>query len=159
MFILFSDSAKVDPSETQVPNCDLSRGELLEALCHSQTRAREAEKLAQEACDEKEHVFDLFFQQASCLFAYKQWLRVLQLETLCLHLRSKEHIASFSPPSSLLPKDTSLRKNRFRDGKKKVEKERFNNISKCAVAFAIGLGLAGAGLLVGWTVGCLFPAF
>lgn len=148
----------MDSSDT---NSDLNRAQLLEALCHSQTRAREAEKLAQEACDDKDHVINLFFQQASCLFAYRQWLRMLQLETLCLHLRSKDGITSFAPPS-LLPwvksKGVNLRKNRSRAAKKKADEQRFN-ASKCALAFAIGLGLAGAGLLVGWTVGWLFPAF
>ncbi|PIN21423.1 hypothetical protein CDL12_05896 [Handroanthus impetiginosus] len=141
---------------TQEPTSnDLSRAQLLEALCHSQTRAREAEKLAQEACDEKDHIINLFFQQASCLFAYRQWLRMLQLETLCLHLRSKHQLSSFTP-SILLNKGVILRKNRRRPAKKKLRKERCD-ISKCAIAFAIGLSLAGAGLLVGWTIGWLFP--
>ncbi|XP_057774209.1 uncharacterized protein LOC130993364 isoform X2 [Salvia miltiorrhiza] len=155
------DAEKVEPSDPQVPNGGLSRGELLEALCHSQTRAREAEKLAQEACVEKDHVFDLFFQQASCLFAYRQWLRLLQLETLCLHLRSKDEITSFAPPSLsswVRSKGVTSKKNRCGAAKKKVNRRRCN-ISKCAVAFAIGLGLAGAGLLAGWTIGWLFPAF
>ncbi|KAH6809709.1 hypothetical protein C2S51_027492 [Perilla frutescens var. frutescens] len=155
------NAAKVGSSDARVPNGDISRGELLEALCHSQTRAREAEKLAQEACDEKDRVIDLFFQQASSLFAYRQWLRILQLETLCLHLRSKDHITCFSPPY-LLPwaksKGVNLRKNRLRAAKNKADKQSCN-ICKCALAFAIGLGLAGAGLLLGWTIGWLFPSF
>ncbi|XP_047971991.1 uncharacterized protein LOC125214848 isoform X2 [Salvia hispanica] len=153
------NAAKVDSSDTRVQNGDLSRGELLEALCHSQKRAREAEKLAQEACDEKDHVFNLFFQQASCLFAYRQWLRLLQLETLCLHLRSKDEITSFTPPSLSPWVKRNSRKNRFDAAAKKKVNRRSCNASRCAVAFAIGLGLAGAGLLVGWTIGWLFPAF
>nr|GEX52056.1 RNA-directed DNA polymerase, eukaryota [Tanacetum cinerariifolium] len=35
---------------------ELSKAQLLEALCHSQTRAREAEKAAQQAYNEKEHI-------------------------------------------------------------------------------------------------------
>ncbi|KAK6117688.1 hypothetical protein DH2020_048540 [Rehmannia glutinosa] len=61
------NTSKVDSSNTHETSNDLSRAQLLEALCHSQTRAREAEKFAQEACDEKDHIINLFFQQASCL--------------------------------------------------------------------------------------------
>ncbi|KAI3471228.1 hypothetical protein Pfo_027891 [Paulownia fortunei] len=155
------NTAKVDSSDTQGSSGDLSRAQLLEALCHSQTRAREAEKLAQESCDEKDHVTNLFFQQASCLFAYRQWLRILQLETLCLHLRSKDQLSSFTTPA-LLPwvrsKGMTLRKNRHKAAKKKPGKP-ICYISKCAIAFAVGLSLASAGLLVGWSIGWLFPAF
>ncbi|KAL8050746.1 hypothetical protein ABFX02_06G100500 [Erythranthe guttata] len=146
---------KVEPSDIKEPSDDVSRSKLLEALCHSQTKAREAEKLAQKACDEKDDVINLFFRQASCLFAYRQWVRILQLETLCLHLRSKEY--SFTPPI-LLPrvrsKGTALRKISRRAAKKQTGKPRCNHISRCAIAFALGLSLAGAGLLVGWTIGC-----
>ncbi|KAK4403678.1 hypothetical protein Sango_0736400 [Sesamum angolense] len=152
------NTAKVDSSHSQKPRSgDLSRTELLEALCHSQTRAREAEKLAQEACDEKDHVINLFFQQASCLFAYRQWLRMLQLETLCLHLRSKDQLTSFTPPA-IRSKTMTLRRNRNRGPKKKPGKHRCH-INKYAIALAVGLSLAGAGFLVGWTIGWLFPAF
>ncbi|KAK7292822.1 hypothetical protein RJT34_15676 [Clitoria ternatea] len=51
---------------------DLSKAQLTEALCHSQTRAREAEEVAKQAYAEKEHIIGLFFIQASQLFAYKQ---------------------------------------------------------------------------------------
>ncbi|KAL0340961.1 UNVERIFIED_CONTAM: hypothetical protein Sradi_4612900 [Sesamum radiatum] len=152
------NTAKVDTSHSQKPRSgDLSRTELLEALCHSQTRAREAEKLAQEACDEKDHVINLFFQQASCLFAYRQWLRMLQLETLCLHLRSKDQLTSFTPPA-IRSKTMTLRRNRNRGPKKKPGKHRCH-INRYAIALAVGLSLAGAGFLVGWTIGWLFPAF
>ncbi|KAL0452404.1 UNVERIFIED_CONTAM: hypothetical protein Slati_1218500 [Sesamum latifolium] len=152
------NTAKVDSSHSQKPRSgDLSRTELLEALCHSQTRAREAEKLAQEACDEKDHVINLFFQQASCLFAYRQWLRMLQLETLCLHLRSKDQLSSFTPPA-IRSKNMTLRRNRNKGPKKKPGKHRCH-INKYAIAFAVGLSLAGAGFLVGWTIAWLFPAF
>ncbi|KAL3846167.1 hypothetical protein ACJIZ3_003570 [Penstemon smallii] len=156
-----SSTVKLDPLATQEPiSGDLTRSELLEALCHSQTRAREAEKLAREAYNEKERVIDLFFRQASYLFAYRQWLQMLQLESLCLNLRSKNQFNSLTS-SALLPwvrvKGMALRKNRRRTAKKKIGKQRFH-ISKYAIVFALGLGLAGAGLLVGWSVGFLFPA-
>jgi len=34
-----------------------------------------------------------------------------------------------------------------------------NDIGKYCVAFAVGFTLVGAGLILGWTVGWLFPAF
>lgn len=155
-----SYTSKVEPQYTEEPSRDLSRAQLLEALCHSQTQAREAEKLAQEACDEKDHVINLFFQQASRLFAYRQWLRMLQLETLCLHLRSKDELSSIAPPV-LSPwvgsKGMKIRKNRNRAAKRQTGKQRCH-LRKYAFAFALGLSLAGAGLLVGWTIGWLFPA-
>ncbi|XP_028789849.1 uncharacterized protein LOC114745849 [Neltuma alba] len=125
-----------------------SKAQLLEALCHSQTRAREAEKAAQQAYNEKEHILSLFFRQASQLFAYKQWLHLLQLENLCLQLRNKNQ--------PLLR--TKQVKNGHRVGKKRKNSNRRNGIRKCAVAFAVGLGLAGAGLLLGWTMGWMFPS-
>ena len=51
---------------------ELSKAQLLEALCYSQTRAREAKKAAQEAYNEKEHIVNLFRKQAAYLFVYKQ---------------------------------------------------------------------------------------
>ncbi|XP_022878605.1 uncharacterized protein LOC111396396 isoform X1 [Olea europaea var. sylvestris] len=141
-----SSAAKVDKLDTQEQaSADLSRAQLLEALCHSQTRARDAERLAQEACDEKEHIIDLLFRQASYLFAYRQWLQILQLETVCLQLRKKN-----------LPNSTSFLPRVKRKGRILRTHKQSCNISKCAVAFAVGLSLAGAGLLVGWTIGWLF---
>ncbi|CAK9151595.1 unnamed protein product [Ilex paraguariensis] len=153
-------STKEDESETQHRhNSDLSKAELLEALCHSQTRAREAEKAAQQAYDEKEHIIKLFFRQASHLFAYKQWIHILQLETLCLHLRNNNQPISTLFPN-LLPrvprKGRQLRKGRNRAAKKRQPPR--HKLNKSAVAFSVGLSLAGAGLLLGWTMGWLFPA-
>ncbi|KAJ9553059.1 hypothetical protein OSB04_017104, partial [Centaurea solstitialis] len=67
--------------ENMQANSELSKAELLEALCHSQTRARQAEEAAKKACDEKEDMISHFLKQASQLFAYKQWFHMLQLET------------------------------------------------------------------------------
>ncbi|CAL9062766.1 unnamed protein product [Musa banksii] len=133
---------------------DLSRAELLEALHHSQTRARIAEIAAQKAYDEKEHIVKLLFRQASHLFAYKQWLRVLQLDNIFLQLKIKDHqIATIIPVLPWMPLKGKLsgKGNITRNGSKKHKR----HICKYAVAFAVGLGLAGAGLLLGWTIGCL----
>ncbi|XP_027364927.1 uncharacterized protein LOC113871991 [Abrus precatorius] len=157
---LSSDESKDSSSSNkgwQINSENSSMAELLKALCHSQTRAREAEKAAQRAYSEKEHILSLFFRQAAQLFAYKQWFHVLQLENLCLQLRNKNQpllnlfpaYLPWNPCSGML-----LKKARSRA--KKINRRRCG-IRKCAIAFAMGLGLAGAGLLLGWTMGWMFP--
>ncbi|KAG9448212.1 hypothetical protein H6P81_014340 [Aristolochia fimbriata] len=134
---------------------DPSKSQLLEALRHSQTRAREAEKAAQQAYSEKEHIVKLFLRQASQLFACKQWLQLLQLETLYLQLKAKDHqISALFPVLPWMPPKSKLRKGASRKGRPHK-----CDIGRCAVAFAVGLSLAGAGLLLGWTLGWLFPSF
>uniref|UniRef100_A0A5B7BUV1 Uncharacterized protein n=1 Tax=Davidia involucrata TaxID=16924 RepID=A0A5B7BUV1_DAVIN len=155
-------STSMEKADTQHKiESDLSKAQLLEALCHSQTRAREAEKAAQQAYDEKEHVIKLFFRQASYLFAYKQWFQILQLEILCLQLKNKDRATSSHFPA-FLPwaayKGRKLRKGRNKTAKRKMRPPRYR-IGKCAVAFAVGFSLAGAGLLLGWTMGWWLPAF
>ncbi|XP_055825916.1 uncharacterized protein LOC129894311 [Solanum dulcamara] len=154
--------ANVLSAETQPGSSDLSKTQLLEALCHSQTRAREAEQLAQQAYNEKEHVIKLFFRQASHLFAYRQWLQILQLEALVLQLRKKDEQDSinYSTFFPVIPsKGRKLKKLRYNKPikRKSIGKGKCK-INKSAVAFALGLGLAGVGLLLGWTMGWLFPA-
>ncbi|CAN6564729.1 unnamed protein product [Malus baccata var. baccata] len=125
-----------------------TKAELLEALCHSQTRARNAEKAAKQAYTEKEHVITLFFKQASQLLAYKHWLQLLQLEDFCLQLDNKD------PPWSPY-RGRHTKKGQRRAGIR--GSRRSYEINTGVVAFAVGLGLAGAGLLLGWTMGWLFP--
>ncbi|KAL0426141.1 UNVERIFIED_CONTAM: hypothetical protein Sradi_1148900 [Sesamum radiatum] len=69
---------------------DATKVQLMEALRHSQTRAREAETAAIQACAEKEHVVKLVFKQAYQLFAYRQWLQLLQLEDMYLHFKNNK---------------------------------------------------------------------
>ncbi|CAI9101103.1 OLC1v1038357C1 [Oldenlandia corymbosa var. corymbosa] len=146
---------------------DSSKAELLEALRHSQTRAREAERSAKQAYEEKEHVVKLVFKQASQLFAYKQWFQLLQLENLCYQIRNNktEPFSSLFPivsPWMMLQKPRRLRKNRQKGtiGKCGSKKGRSKpDICKYAVVFALGLSLVGAGLLLGWTVGWMLPTF
>ncbi|CAK8570178.1 unnamed protein product [Lathyrus sativus] len=140
------DSDSSNNKDSHMSSESAAKAELLKALCRSQTRAREAEKAAQEACNEKEQISSLFFKQALQLFAYKQWLHVLQLENLCLQFKDKNQPLMdnlFSDRAGKAP-----RKNR-----RKVRDRR-----KCVFAFAVGLALAGAGLLLGWTIGCMFPS-
>ncbi|KAJ9171525.1 hypothetical protein P3X46_014883 [Hevea brasiliensis] len=146
----------------QLPQGDPSKAQLLEALRHSQTRAREAEKVARQACAEKEHVIKLFFRQASQLFAYKQWFQLLQLETLYYQVKN-----GGQPMSTLFPvvlpwmprKGRKLQKSWQKSTRSKRGKlgRPSHDISKYAVAFALGLSLVGAGLLLGWTVGWMLP--
>ncbi|KAK2971719.1 hypothetical protein RJ640_004013 [Escallonia rubra] len=143
---------------------DSSKAQLLEALRHSQTRAREAENAAKQAYAEKEHIVKLFFRQASHLFAYRQWFQLLQLEDLYIQIKNNKN----QPFSTLLPsalpwlphKTMKMRKSWHRVAKRKRTKRvhpRYD-ISKYAVVFALGLSLVGAGLLLGWTVGWMLPA-
>ncbi|CAI9292075.1 unnamed protein product [Lactuca saligna] len=131
---------------------DPSKRKLLEALCHSQTRAREAEKAAKQAYQEKQHVVKLIYKQASQLFAYKQWLYLLQLENLYNQIKANK-IPSASPWNMPPRKKPPKRKTR---GGPKEEDDDDDIIGKYAMAFAVGLGLVGAGLLLGWTVGWMF---
>lgn len=155
--------------EAQVTESDLTKTELLEALCRCQTRAREAERLASQAYAEKEQIGKLFFQQASHLFAYKQWLQLLQLENH--QLQNKINDSSYKngdDNDQLYPvpfavdrksgKLNKMKKNPTR--RKHIRKQTTcDYISKLGVGFAIGFGLVGAGLLLGWTVGWILPLF
>ncbi|KAH7685864.1 hypothetical protein IHE45_04G067500 [Dioscorea alata] len=157
------NTTKKDPPENN-PNfgSNSSRAELLEALRHSQTRAREAEIAAKKAYEEKEHILKLLFRQASHLFAYKQWLNILQLESLCLQLKIKDHqISNIFPilPWMPLKGRPSSRNKSNKPAKGAGKRPKKCGICRYAVVFAFGLGLAGAGLLLGWTLGWLFPSF
>ncbi|KAL8208095.1 hypothetical protein R6Q57_007507 [Mikania cordata] len=147
--------------ESGTPERDPSKRKLLEALCHSQTRAREAEKAAKQAYEEKEHIVKLIFKQASQLFAYKQWVYLLQLENLYNQIKTNK-IKPVFPASPWHVPRRRTRKN-LSVKKKTHEKQgsfggpRYqHDVGKYAIAFAVGLGLVGAGLLLGWTVGWMF---
>ncbi|KAJ0259116.1 hypothetical protein HA466_0055130 [Hirschfeldia incana] len=124
--------------------CDLSKSELLEALRRSQTRAREAENMAKEACAEKEDLVKLLFKQASEIFGYKQLMQLLQLEALYLQIKSKKKIekSNEQPAWSNSKGRKEGRKRRSKRGK-----------PSGFVGLAWGLSLVGAGLILGWTVG------
>lgn len=145
----------------QVPEKDPCKAQLLEALCHSQTRAREAEKIAKQACADKDDLIKLVFRQASQLFAYKQWFQLLQLESLYNKMKNSDQpISTLCPP--ILPwtpqKGRKLRKNSRKSKGKQGKCDRpKHDMSRYAIAFALGLSLVGAGLLLGWTVGWMLP--
>ncbi|KVI10219.1 uncharacterized protein LOC112515078 [Cynara cardunculus var. scolymus] len=145
----------------ETPNSDLSKTQLLEALCHSQRRAREAERAAQAACNEKEHVIALFLRQASQIFAYKQWLHILQLEALCLQLRHSKYqpfYTRFPDVAPWFPTKVKLPKSDRKATERKLGSERCK-MHESVGNFLWGLALVGAGVLLGWTLGWLFPAF
>ncbi|XP_074380616.1 uncharacterized protein LOC141721564 isoform X1 [Apium graveolens] len=175
-----TDSFATEEKETEALQrleSDLTKTQLLEALCHSQTRAREAEKAARQAYDEKEHIVKHFFMQASHLFAYRQWHQMLQIETLCLQHKSntdeclqRKNIEDLQLENT---NDESM-SAKFpgllavsREGRKmgKVRKKATKRVGipnyqlrRSIIGFAIGLSLASAGLLLGWTLGRFFPA-
>ncbi|XP_047938221.1 uncharacterized protein LOC125185684 [Salvia hispanica] len=151
---LFSD---IPTLETTVEN-DQSKAQLMEALCHSQTRAREAERAAKQACAEKEHVVKLVFRQASQLFAYKQWLRIesMYLQFLNSSSQSVVPMVPWAPQitkKAQTARDMTSSRNRAKNSSSRHE------ASKCTVAFTIGLGLAGAGFLLGWSIAWMFPSW
>jgi hypothetical protein len=130
----------------------------MEALCHSQTRAREAEEAAKQAYAEKEHIIALIFKQASQLFAYKQLIKLLQLETLCNQIKNNDQSTStLFPWMSYEHKKSRKRKQTYSNGRRDREGKSNCDITTYAVAIALGLSLVGAGLLLGWTVGWMSP--
>jgi hypothetical protein len=136
------------------------RATLLDALQHSQTRAREAEMAAKKAYDEKGHVIKLLFRQASHLFACKQWLKMLQLENICLQLRLKEQqIATMFPelPWMMVKEKVAPGQDRKEGTRKRGRKPNRKGCIRNTVVFVVGVGVVGAGLLLGWTLGCLLP--
>ncbi|KAH9287630.1 hypothetical protein KI387_031747, partial [Taxus chinensis] len=145
---------------------DGEKAQLLEALCHSQTRAREAEKAAAQAFSEKDQLLRLFLKEASHLFAYRQWLQLLQIETFCLKVKAKDQSVSWDQLRTLFPLFPwmSMKQQRWASsktsGKKrhKVWPQKFD-INAWALAMALGLSLAGAGLFLGWSMGWLLPMF
>ncbi|XP_057722663.1 uncharacterized protein LOC130936589 [Arachis stenosperma] len=109
-----------------------------------------AEEAAKQAYAEKEHIITLFFKQASQLFTYKQWFQLLLLENLHIQLKNNkdQQISGlFQAPAS------------FECGAKpwKTRHKPKDDITTYAVAFALGLSLVGAGLILGWSVGRMLP--
>lgn len=160
MLFICSDTPKHEDvkKSQQIFDEDPSKAQLMEALCHSQTRAREAEEAAKKAYAEKEHIVTLIFKQASQLFAYKQWLQLLQLETL----KNKDQPISTLFPVALpwMSHDGRIsrkRKQKISNAKQERQVNAKCDITTYAVAFALGLSLVGAGLLLGWTMGWMLP--
>ncbi|KAI6702617.1 hypothetical protein NL676_011753 [Syzygium grande] len=148
----------------EVPDGDPCKSQLLEALRHSQTRAREAEKAAKRAHEEKEHIIELLFRQASQLFAYKHWFHQWQLKALYLQAGNTDQpvatpvpaLHPWMPCKGIIARTKQLKNANTRQGERGPL---WLDITKYAFAMALGLSLVGAGLLVGWTIGWLLPPF
>ncbi|KAI3867329.1 hypothetical protein MKW98_001763 [Papaver atlanticum] len=134
-----------------------SKEQLMEALRHSQTRAREAEKARKKASSEKDQIIELIFKQASDLFAYDQWIQLLQLESTISNKRQVDQSTSRTPSPVVLPFNCQKGRNRKHEATEEDKQMIYDIITKNAVAFAVGLGLVSAGLLLGWTIGWLLP--
>ncbi|XP_057834447.1 uncharacterized protein LOC131044964 isoform X1 [Cryptomeria japonica] len=142
------------------------KAQLLEALCHSQTRAREAEIAAAQAFSEKDKLLRLFLKEASHLFAYRQWFRLLQIETVCLKIKAKDQSVSWDQLRALFPLFPLMPMKQQRwvasktssNKRHKIGQQKFD-VSAWALAVALGLSLAGAGLFLGWSMGWLLPMF
>ncbi|XP_073145066.1 uncharacterized protein [Henckelia pumila] len=151
-------------SDTQTFENGLKNAQLLEALRHSQTRAREAEKAAKQATAEKQDVLKLVLRQASQLFMYRQWLQLLQLENMYIQFKNN-HPGSTAFPITLpwIPQRTGkMMKSEQKHASRKRSKRsclHLSDVNKYAVVFALGMGLVGAGFILGWTIGWLLPAW
>jgi len=155
---------------------------LVEALCHSQTRAREAGQKVEEVTKECKRLSDLFFREASLSLTYRHWVCSLQSENAWLKMCLKNHQGavwlkhSFPSASAVLE---HLSKNPWRHFKKEnIHRQMLKHFSSiwrsrdptaiarnahddtsiilgCTIGFAfvLGLTLAGAGLVLGWRMG------
>ena len=159
---------------------DQDSGLFAEALCHSQTRAREAEKKVKRALKEKERLMHLFFKEAYLAFTYRQWVTSLQSENMWLRMRPRNQPSSWlqhrvlNPFSALetlssrcwKPFDHNYQAQYLMDQSpsavwhKKALKYLAdpNDMMGYTIAFALGLSLAGAGLVISWSMGWLLLA-
>lgn len=154
----FSSSSSTGSESKQTLQNALERDQILEALRHSQTRAREAEMAAKKADNEKDDVIKLLFRQASHLFACNQWLKIMQLENIVLQLKHKEHqIASIIHELPWMTLKEKLAQGREQKDRRKGRRQKKGGGFFDVILFAVGLGLAGAGFLLGWTLGWLLP--
>lgn len=152
-----------------------------EALCHSQTRARQAEKLAAQALQEREKLARLLFRESWTARTYKQWVQTLELENTWLKMCSgsdmevwmgKElsDISSTAEQIVISPwkpigKRSSRKKMHHHLWEGKHHKQGSVPESgvwlRCTIglAFALGLSFAGAGLMIGWSMGWILLSY
>ncbi|XP_073024445.1 LOW QUALITY PROTEIN: uncharacterized protein [Primulina eburnea] len=152
-------------SEMQTLENGMKNSQLLQALRHSQTRAREAEKVAKQASVEKQDVLKLVLRQASQLFMYRQWLQLLQLENMYFQFKNNKS----DPDSTVFPitmpwisrttGKVMKSEQKYATRKQKRSCRHPFDVNKYAVILALGMGLVGAGFILGWTIGWLLPAW
>lgn len=151
--------------ESKMHEDDPGKAQLLEALRHSQTRAREAETVAKQVCAEKEHVVKLVFRQAQQLFAYKQLVQLLQLENMYFQLKNNKILSAATTSPAISPWTTPGNRKKQKGWMKSSSRNRVKrrrpryDVGRYAIVFALGLGLVGAGLLLGWTIGWMLPTW
>ncbi|CAA0838921.1 Unknown protein [Striga hermonthica] len=151
--------SRCSPTLKKTPEHDTTQ--LLEALRHSQTRAREAEDGMKRACAEKEHVVRLVLRQASQIFAYKQWISLMQLENNFFQFKNSKSRARPTISRVRLPNWATVGNKKMRKrswgqcwSRKRAKRARpVFDVGKYAIVFALGLGLVGVGLLLGSTIG------
>lgn len=100
--------------------------ELLKALRLSQTRAREAERRAAVLIIERETISNAFLEESTRFFAYRQWVKLLELHVYKLQRQEGE--------------EPSLEKENDCEGAGSI---------KWIVALAFCLGIAGVGFVFG----------
>ena len=85
---------------------------------------------------------------------------MLQLENICLQLRLKENqITDMFPelPWGMMKEKAVTEEERKDRPRKKGRRQNKVGGFRKAVMFAVGVGIVGAGLLLGWTLGWLLP--
>ncbi|KAH1113718.1 hypothetical protein J1N35_007096 [Gossypium stocksii] len=113
--------------------------EIIKALRLSQTRAREAERKAADLAEEKQRVSDAFMRESLQLFAYRQWVRLLEIQVWVLKSQMVEKDKNFC--------DKTERQRVVEEGTEGGN----NNGDEMSliVALAICLGIASVGLAFG----------
>eukprot|EP00250_Pteridium_aquilinum_P003871 c14146_g2_i1 orf=79-561(+) len=113
------------------------------ALCYSQTRARNAEKIATEVLQEKEKLAKLFIKEANTCRVYRRRVHLLELENLWLKKHSEEgELSGYFNASGL--RYSNIYKMGSSQGGPSVP-------GSFGLAFALGLSCASAGFIM---IGC-----
>ncbi|KAH7352676.1 hypothetical protein KP509_19G058000 [Ceratopteris richardii] len=123
---------------------------LAEALCHSQTRARNAEKQATDALTDKARLVKLLDREAISCHAYKERVRLLEVENSWLKAcpnHKKVELPGIQNASKMGPHC-------------KFYKQGMSNKSTLepitvGLAFALGLSCASVGFMVGCCMGLI----
>ncbi|MCO5606053.1 hypothetical protein L7F22_060240 [Adiantum nelumboides] len=119
-----------------------------EALCHSQTRARNAEKLVSDIVIEKEKLAKLLFKEANTCRTYKERAQLLELENMRLKTHNdhgKEVPAAYCNVSELSAHCKFYQKGMSKGGA--------SLLGTVGLAFALGLSCASAGFMIGCYMG------
>lgn len=155
-----------------------------EALCHSQTRAREAERVAAQALKEKEKLVNLLFREAYTSRTYKHLFQILETENMRLKMHRRNESGIWMEDTFLDPCFTlkSFANSRWKHIGKRASRKRMrhhlytlwqskgrdrgwifegNVVVGCTIglAFALGLSVVGAGLMIGWSMGWILLAY